>query len=93
MIWVSGIQWVRTGAVVKAFFKCFKSELALISEVPSGTLLGEACEWHGNFGVSMNKMSVEVGKAKEGLNVFDLLGLWPILDNLNFVWEHGEAFG
>jgi len=37
-------------------------------------------------------MSVEIGKAEERLNVFDLSGLWQILDNLDFVWGHGEAF-
>jgi len=37
-------------------------------------------------------MSVEVGKAKERLNVFDLPGLGPILDNLDFEHCHGEAF-
>ena len=45
------------------------------------------------FGVSINEMSVEVGKAKDGSNDFDLSGLGPILDNLDFVQGHGEAFG
>jgi len=67
--------------------------LALIGKVPSGTLLGEVCEWYSDFGVSINEMLVEVGKAEEGLNVFDISGLEPILDNLDFVWGHSEAFG
>src|SRR5882724_2059794 len=37
-------------------------------------------------------MTVEIGKAKEGLNILDFLWYWPILDDLNFVWGHGEAF-
>ena len=36
---------------------------------------------------------VEIGKAEEGLNVLDFLWYWPILDNLDFVRGHGEAFG
>src|SRR5882672_8725929 len=38
-------------------------------------------------------MMVEVGETEEGLNVFDFLGFRPILDNLDLVWGHGEAFG
>jgi len=38
-------------------------------------------------------MSVKIGKAKKGLNIFDLSGFGPILDNMEFVWGHGEAFG
>jgi len=66
--------------------------LALIGKVPNSTLLGEACEWNSDFGVSINEVSVEVGKTKERLNVFDLPGFRPILDNLDFVWHYGEAF-
>ena len=35
---------------------------------------------------------VEIGKAEEWLNILDFLWNWPILDDLNFVWGHGEAF-
>src|SRR5882672_10735518 len=38
-------------------------------------------------------MTIEVGKTEEGLNVLDLPGFRPILDNLDLVWGHGEAFG
>jgi hypothetical protein len=34
---------------------------------------------------------VEVGKAKEGLNVFDFLWSWPIEDGLHFVLSHAES--
>ena len=51
------------------------------------------CEWNGDFGVTIDEMTVEVGKTEEGLNVLDLPGLGPILDDLEFVWGHGKAFG
>src|SRR5882672_1854356 len=35
---------------------------------------------------------VEVGKTEEGLNVLDFSGFRPILDYLDFVLGHGEAF-
>src|SRR5882724_338155 len=50
-------------------------------------------EWNGNFRISKNESSVEVGKTKERLNIFDLSGFRPILDYLDFVRRHGEAFG
>ena len=58
----------------KCLFKCFESRSALISEVPNCTLLGKAHERYGDFRVSVNEASVEVGKTKEKLNVLDLLG-------------------
>src|SRR5882672_4511600 len=36
---------------------------------------------------------VEVGKTKEQLNVLDFLRFRPVLDNLDLVQGHGEAFG
>jgi hypothetical protein len=36
---------------------------------------------------------VEVGKAKEGLNVFDFPWFRPIEDGLHFVFSHAESVG
>jgi len=90
---VSGIQWVRTGAVVKAFLSASKVEWHSSREMPVGTLVGKTHEWDCDFGISINETTVEIGKAEEGLNVLDISWYWPILDNLDFVWGHGEAFG
>src|SRR5882724_11133585 len=38
-------------------------------------------------------MTIEVGKSEERLDVFDFLGFWPILDDLDLIRGHGEAFG
>jgi len=65
---------VRTGAVVKAFFKCFKGGMALIREMPGGTLVGKTCERDCDFRISVNETMVEIGKAEEGLNVLDFRG-------------------
>src|SRR5882724_11567748 len=74
----------------ESLFKCFKGRMALIREMPGGTLVGKMRERDCDFGISINEMTVEIGKAKEGLNVLDFLWYWPILDNLDFVWGHGE---
>jgi len=67
--------------------------MALIRAMPGGTLAGKMCEQDCDFGISVNETMIEIGKTKEGLNVLDFSWYWPILDNLDFVWGHGEAFG
>src|SRR5882724_4197261 len=64
-------------------FKCFKGRMALIREMPGGTLVGEMHKWNCDFGISINEMTVEVGKAKERLNILDFSWYWPILDDLD----------
>ena len=51
----------------------------------------EMGEWNGDFGVFWNKTLIEIGKAQEGLDVFDLWGFRPILNDLDFVRGHSEA--
>ena len=38
-------------------------------------------------------MSVEVGKSKERLDVFDFSWFGPLMDGLDFVFSHCETFG
>src|SRR5882724_10288177 len=76
----------------ESLFKCFKGRMALIREMPGATLAGKVHKQNCDFGISVNEMTVEIGKAKEGLNILDFSWCWPILDDLNFVWGHGEAF-
>ena len=77
----------------ESLFKCFKGEMALIGEMPRGTLVGKTCKLNCDFGISVNEVTVEVGKAEERLNILDFLGYGPILDDLDFVWGHCETFG
>src|SRR5882724_9915013 len=76
----------------ESLFKCFKGRMAFIRTVPGGTLAGEACKWNGDFRISMNEMMVEIVKTKKILDILDFLGFWPVLDDLDFVQGHGEAF-
>jgi hypothetical protein len=50
-------------------------------------------EGSGDFGVAVDEPVVEIGKAKEGLNVFDFLQFWPIKNGLHFVFSHMESIG
>src|SRR5467141_3001883 len=67
--------------------------MALIGKVPRGTLVGKTCERNSDFGISVNETMIEVGETEEGLNVLDFSGFRPMLDYLDFVLGHGEAFG
>ena len=75
----------------EGFLQQCESRLALIGEVPSSTFMSEMSEQNGDFGVFWNKTPIEIGKAQKGLDVFDLLGFRPILNDLDFVRGHGEA--
>src|SRR5882672_5215431 len=67
--------------------------MALIGKVPGGTLVGKTRKRNCDFGVSENETTVEVGGTEEGLNILDFPRFGPILDNLDLVRGHGEAFG
>src|ERR1700710_1919609 len=44
-----------------------------------------------NVGIIMNKSAVEIGEAKERLDVFNFPRLRPVADGLDFVGRHGET--
>src|SRR5467141_3076636 len=67
--------------------------MALIGKVPGGTLAGKTCKRNRDFRISENETTVEVGETEEGLNILDFPRFGPILDNLDLVRGHGEAFG
>src|SRR5882724_13446413 len=66
----------------ESLFKCFKSGMALIGEMPRGTLAGKMHERDCDFRISVDETTVEIGKAEERLNILNLSWYWPILDNL-----------
>ena len=65
--------------------------MALIREIPSSSFASEVGEWNSDFRVCWNEMLVEIGVAQEGLDVFNLSGFGPILNDLDFVGGHSEA--
>src|SRR5882672_3299859 len=67
--------------------------MALIGKVPGGTLVGKMHKQNCDFRISVNETTVEVGETEEGLNILDFPRFGPILDNLDLIWGHGEAFG
>src|SRR5882724_1272417 len=60
--------------------------------MPRGALVGKMHNQNHDFRISVNEAMVEVGKSKERLNILDFPWYGPILDDLDFVWGHGEVF-
>jgi len=52
--------------------------------VPRRIFAGEASEGYNNVRVVENEMSVEVGKAEEGLNLLEILQSWPLENSIDF---------
>ena len=73
------------------FLEKFKSRVVFRCEVPCSTFLCEPGKRNCDFRVIMNESPVEVGKAKEGLYVFNLPRFRPLLDNLNFFVSHCQS--
>ena len=61
--------------------------------VPRQVLFSEVNEWSGDVGVVGDKASVEIGKAKEGLDVLHLFRSRPTGDAIQFDRVHGELSG
>ena len=77
----------------KGKFKLIECISALLCEVPGGAFARKPGKGNRNGGVSIDKSSVKVCEAEEGLYVVDLPRFWPVLDAFDFVVGHGEAFG
>ncbi|KIO07417.1 hypothetical protein M404DRAFT_136891, partial [Pisolithus tinctorius Marx 270] len=65
----------------------------LLGKVPRSTLSCEASEQNDDVRVVINELSVEICKAKEGLDVSHLPQLRPVMDCLNLLSGHGETGG
>ena len=60
----------------------------IIGEVSRNSFLGEVGERDHNVQVTLDEPAVEIGEAKEGLNVLDFPWLGPIENCLDFVAGH-----
>ncbi|KIO11691.1 hypothetical protein M404DRAFT_126476 [Pisolithus tinctorius Marx 270] len=81
----------RSGA--EGILQAEESGAALLGKTPRNTLSREASERNDNVGVVINESSVEIGEAKEGLDVSHLPRLRPVADCLNLLSRHGETGG
>jgi hypothetical protein len=67
---------------------CLKSGLFQLTPAPFGIILSEVEQWAGYLRESLNKMSVEVGKAQEGLYFLFTIWCWPFCNPCNLYWVH-----
>ena len=68
-----------------------ESAFAVGSPNKCNVLLCCRCERFGDSGVFKDESPIEVGKTKEGLNVFNRLQSWPGLDNVGLVFLHSDS--
>ena len=66
---------------------------ALLGKSPRDTFPGKPSEGNGYVRIIVNETSVEIGEAKEGLNIFDLPRFRPIPNRLDFLFGHRESLG
>ena len=65
--------------------------LAVGGSIPFNALAHKPGEQDRHIGIVSNEMTVEIGKTKEGLYVFNLPRGRPIPDDLNFRFVHFET--
>ena len=64
--------------------------MALGDPVPGKIFLGQVNKEMDYIGVVWNEPLIEVGKAKEGLNILHLGGYWPLCNAIEFDRVHGK---
>ena len=74
-------------------FKSFECSQLLWAPDPWGLLPSESSEWCDCFREVDDKVSVEVGKADEGLDLFDICGHWPVRNGFGLCDVHRDTCG
>ena len=69
----------------------FKGFSSVVSEVPFDSFASESSERNDDIGVIGDEATIEIGEAKEGLDVLHLSGFRPILDGLDLSGIHLQA--
>jgi len=77
----------------ECIFEEVEGVAGFLVEVEGGTFVSKAGEWNNDVGVVVNESTVEVSEAQEGLDVFHLPQLGPVVDGLDLVCSHGEIVG
>ena len=58
--------------------------------MPRDVLFGEVDQWLGDIGIIGDETSVEIGKSKEGSDVFDFHWRRPFRNAVQFYWIHSK---
>jgi len=62
-----------------------------IGPIPWNTFVGEASKRNNDVGIIVDEVAIKVGKAKERLNLLDILGSRPFEDGINLGLRHRNA--
>src|SRR6266436_3663574 len=72
-----------------AFFRALNASCLVEPQPPLG-LASECVEGAGNIGEVVDKLLIEVHKAKEGLDLLDLCWGWPFCNSVDLHWIHSN---
>ena len=76
----------------EAFVKIIKRFITGLGPFPFDVLACEARKQNNDIGVVVNEASVEITKAKEGLDVLDLPRYRPFQNRFDLILRHFEPF-
>jgi len=68
----------------KSLFEGAEHRVGLGIPVPRCIFVGEVSKRYNNVRIVENEMLIEVGEAKEGLNLLEVLQSWPLENSVDF---------
>ena len=82
--WSIGGPMHENRSLGKSLLEGVERGVGLGIPVPRCVLVSEASKRYNDVGIAENEMSIEVGEAKEGLNLLEVLRSWPLENSINF---------
>ena len=77
----------------EGIFEVLEDRATGVTEVLGNTFVGETGQRSDDAGVIIYETPVKICKAKEGLHIFDLLRLGPVLYGLHLLQRHSKSRG
>lgn len=88
----SGVEVREDWSLGKSGFESVERGRAVVREIPSRGLLGEAGERNADVGIAVDEATIEVSETEEGLDVLDVARDGPVEDLLDLLVVHANTF-
>ena len=75
----------------KCYLECVEGCVAFVVPAEQYILAKQPTDWGSDFGVGLDKTSVEIRKSKEGLHILDGLWCWPVEYCFNLLFVHLDS--
>ena len=87
------VEMVKDGRGSESLLESLESTHAVWGEIPRSGLLGQSSERDRDLRVIVDKSTIEIGEAEEGLDVSNIPRLGPREDRLDLLGVHADAVG